>query len=130
MKHGTRTAYLHHRCRCDACRGANTAWSRVVRERDPEHAAEITRASQRKQHYGLTRADFAALVLKQEGLCAICQTPLDFQVSRRVHIDHDHRTGKVRGILCNHCNRGLGGFLDSPPALRSAANYLEIHSGV
>ena len=50
--------------------------------------------------------------------CVICGTPGELVV------DHDHTTGKVRGLLCSHCNRGLGHFRDSPMLLEFAAQYL------
>lgn len=56
-------------------------------------------------------------------LCDICGTTPRGQ--RRHHIDHDHSTGKVRGLLCEECNKGLGQFKDSLTLLRKALNYLE-----
>lgn len=53
--------------------------------------------------------------------CQICKSS-----DKMFHIDHDHRTMKIRGLLCSICNRGLGYFKDSPELLRKAANYLEI----
>jgi len=71
-----------------------------------------------KRRYNLTREAYDTLVQAQAGLCAICTTrPAE-------HIDHDHRTGKVRGLLCFGCNGGLGQFRDSPELLRSAIAYL------
>lgn len=81
--------------------------------------------------YGLMQADYEALLASQGGRCAICRTD-DAQIhtSKRglkgaFHVDHDHRTGKVRGILCGPCNQGLGRFKDNPEALRRAAAYLD-----
>jgi hypothetical protein len=58
-------------------------------------------------------------VLRQDGVCAICGRP------NPEHVDHDHETGAVRGILCFNCNGGLGQFRDSIDALLSAASYLD-----
>jgi hypothetical protein len=59
------------------------------------------------------------MVSKQGGICAICrETKID-------RIDHDHKTGKVRGLLCHCCNAALGLFRDLPDRLRAAAEYLE-----
>jgi hypothetical protein len=92
------------------------------------HAA-ITRANIKKNHgggrgfqlkrrYGLDAVQVEWMILQQGGLCAICRT------RKPVHIDHDHKTGLVRGVLCFSCNRGLGKFGDDRVLLRSAVDYL------
>jgi len=72
-----------------------------------------------KRRYAIGADEFDALVVAQGGACAICgrEDP--------EHVDHDHVTGEVRGILCFNCNGGLGQFRDSTDALRAAAFYLE-----
>lgn len=60
----------------------------------------------------------------QSHRCAICGR-LDGSERQRLSVDHDHGTGKVRGLLCIRCNRGLGNFLDCPDILIKAARYLE-----
>jgi Recombination endonuclease VII len=69
--------------------------------------------------YGIGADEFDELVVRQGGVCAICGRP------DPEHLDHDHETGAVRGVLCFNCNGGLGQFRDSIDALRSAASYLE-----
>ncbi len=69
--------------------------------------------------YGLTSAEVEAMREAQGGVCAICRT------APAVHVDHDHETGKVRGMLCFSCNAALGHFRDDPAVLRRAARYLE-----
>lgn len=66
------------------------------------------------------------LYKSQNERCAICRTPVDFETSR---IDHDHITGKVRGILCTSCNTGIGLFKDSPEILINASRYIKNKSG-
>lgn len=82
--------------------------------------------TQRWQHaerrYGLTEAGYNLLLEQQGGVCAICSQPP--REGRSLAIDHDHRTGRFRGLLCDDCNRGLGMFRDSPAALVAAAAYL------
>lgn len=56
--------------------------------------------------------------------CAICLTPLEI---KKAAIDHNHKTGEVRGILCLRCNSALGGFKDSPTIISSALEYLNTH---
>lgn len=62
----------------------------------------------------------------QGGVCAICLgPPAEGDRGDRLHVDHDHVTGEVRGLLCSHCNTALGKFRDDPARLRRAAEYLE-----
>jgi len=81
--------------------------------------------------YGLTQAEFEALLEKQGGKCAICNTTnpvgegnTTAKRSFSFAVDHCHETGKVRGLLCNPCNRGIGFLKDSPELLETAAKYL------
>lgn len=74
----------------------------------------------RFRKYGLTREDFEEMLWLQDNKCAICQTENPDQ------IDHDHVTGKVRDILCKHCNLGLGHFRDSSELVQVAAEYLKV----
>lgn len=75
----------------------------------------------RKSKYGIPYGTYARLLTEQEGRCAICLLVPD----KSLHVDHDHSTGQVRGLLCDLCNRGLGYFADRPEQLRAAAQYLE-----
>ena len=71
--------------------------------------------------YGLTVADYNALLERQGGGCAICGQPRN---SHRLAVDHDHATGRVRGLLCAPCNHAIGSLRDRPDLLRSAIAYL------
>lgn len=76
-------------------------------------------------HYGLTVEDYQAMLAKQQGLCAICRRPPNGgKHSGLLVVDHDHDTNKVRGLLCDPCNRGLGQFGDSLERVDAAAAYL------
>ena len=83
---------------------------------------DCMRQNDRQRHladtYGLRETDVQAMLASQGGLCAICRT------SPAVHIDHDHATGAVRGMLCFRCNAALGQLGDSPETLVRAARYL------
>ena len=72
--------------------------------------------------YGITEDQYQQILELQRGVCAICER---HQRYRRLSVDHDHKTKRVRGLLCNWCNRALGRFVDSPARLRRAAEYLE-----
>jgi hypothetical protein len=75
-----------------------------------------------RRRYGIGAGDVVELLERQGGECAVCQQTLSIE---RCHVDHDHETGMVRGILCFSCNGGLGQFRDDPAVLRRAAVYLE-----
>lgn len=89
-----------------------------------EHA-ERSRWYTIKHRYGLTREDYEALLEEQGHACAICKTPDDGLWWGVFVVDHDHDTGKVRGLLCSPCNTLLGGARDRTDVLRSAITYLE-----
>lgn len=73
--------------------------------------------------YGITLEHYNHLLSKQNGRCALCRT--DVPGGRgHFHVDHNHETGKVRGLLCHNCNIGLGNFRDNPELLRRAARYI------
>jgi hypothetical protein len=90
--------------------------------------SEKCRASSRntriKKAYGITAAEFDALFLKQGNKCACCGTDKP-GTQKGWHIDHDHITGGVRGILCHHCNVMAGMSRDSITILRSSIAYLK-----
>jgi hypothetical protein len=66
-------------------------------------------------------------VARQNGRCALCGGP---PTERGLVIDHCHRSGKVRALLCSSCNKGLGFFRDDPERLTAAITYLENHADV
>ena len=81
--------------------------------------AERNRVSYFKRKYGLTEAERAALIASQRGVCCICLS------APAVHVDHCHKTGRVRGVLCFNCNSAIGLLRDDPETLNRAADYLE-----
>lgn len=97
---------------------------------NPEKARESWRKASKKNYstknyrvrhlakYGLTEQGYESLLLSQNKLCAICNE------DKPLCIDHDHETGKVRGLLCTSCNTGLGKLGDSITSLQNAINYL------
>jgi len=110
-------------CRyCESCRLVVT---REVEERararyrvKPSWKAASMRAT-RKYEYGISDDAYQALVQAEDGRCAICKE------AAKLHLDHDHQTGKIRGLLCGACNRAIGMMQDNPARLRAAAAYLE-----
>jgi hypothetical protein len=77
------------------------------------------RAGHLKRSYGITEAQRDEMIAAQSGVCVICQS------APAEHVDHDHQTGKVRGVLCFSCNAALGQFKDRPDVIRRAAAYVE-----
>ena len=76
-----------------------------------------------RSKYGITREQYIDMAVAQSGRCLGCGKPEPEK--DRMNVDHNHETGKVRGLLCNSCNRTLGYAQDSPDILRTLANYLE-----
>jgi hypothetical protein len=84
--------------------------------------ARSNRKSHLKRKFGLTPAEYEAKLADQGGGCALCgRAPAP---GRQLDIDHDHRTGAVRGLVCNSCNQGLGQFGEDPIRLAYAASYV------
>ena len=75
--------------------------------------------------YGITIEDWQAMFEAQLGCCLICGTHQS-KLKKRLSIDHNHGTGKVRGLLCNNCNRALGLFGDSVNNIKGALDYLRM----
>lgn len=77
--------------------------------------------SRRKRKYGLEREQYENLLRTQRGMCIICGE----YHGNNLRVDHDHTTGKLRGLLCSKCNAGLGQFRDNPKFLQNAIKYFE-----
>ena len=72
--------------------------------------------------FGIALAAYELMLAEQGGVCAICQQPPKKQA---LSVDHDHTTGRIRGLLCQSCNTGIGLLQDDPSILRVAITYLE-----
>ena len=112
-------------CRCDNCklvmRAERARYSQYRRARNEQTTPEQQRRHRLKCLYGITPERYDEMVQQQGGVCAICRKPPS---RRRLHIDHDHYTGRVRGLLCNTCNVWLGRIDDDPSRVRNALEYL------
>ena len=124
------------------CRPCYAAWARERYAADRETARrksreaearrrtpERTRTRHLKAMYGLTREEYDRLLDEQQGRCAICFTDRPGGKGNW-HVDHDHDSGRVRGLLCAGCNVGIGHFRENADRLRAAAEYIETHSEV
>lgn len=74
--------------------------------------------------YEFSWSDYEKMFDEQRGCCAICGSKISSSRTSRLFVDHNHETGKVRGLLCSSCNHGLGLFKDSPKLLQNAIKYL------
>jgi hypothetical protein len=83
----------------------------------------VDRRSYLKRTYGLTVEQYRAMLETQGGVCAICKQPRP--ENRTLHVDHDHGTGEIRGLLCFRCNNALGDFEEQYQLFQRAANYLD-----
>lgn len=81
------------------------------------------RRRQLKYLYGITPEQYDEMLKAQGGVCKICLGP-DNGPWKRLAVDHCHKTGRVRGLLCAKCNKGLGQFEDDPERLKKAITYL------
>jgi hypothetical protein len=104
-----------------ANRGRHLETQRRRRQRPEARARE--RAGHLKRKYGITLQEYERLLAAQGGRCAICRRLPRGDIS--LHVDHEHGTGRVRGLLCFRCNNALGDFGDSRDLLQSAVRYLE-----
>lgn len=100
------------------------AW-REKRKLSPDYR-EFVRENNLRKEYGINLNKYLEIVKSQDSKCALCHRPLDF-TGRWPPVDHDHRTGKIRGILHAQCNTAIGSFGEDPEICRKAALYLEEH---
>lgn len=125
VRHHNRQRFCSKQCREAHWHAANPNWvtqySRRWRATNPERARKNSRRYHFQKTYGLSLEVAEEMLAKG---CAICGG------QDKLHIDHDHRTGKVRGCLCEPCNHGVGRFRDNPDFLRAAADYVERAKGV
>ena len=107
---------LHQWCK-ECQRAASRAWDRSPKGQRQRRATHVKRA------YGVTIEWLDEMLIEQGGVCAICKAD-EPGGKGGFHVDHDHVTGKVRGLLCHDCNVGLGCFRDSEEMVVEAAAYL------
>ncbi len=111
----------------DRRRKTNREYKRKLRELYPEREARRQRESKLPSMYGITGDQYNELLIAQDGLCRICgkqETKIRHGRTVALAVDHCHATGRVRGLLCNKCNRAIGWLGDDPALLIRAAEYL------
>lgn len=111
------------RPRCKHCMTKDAQrWNKQNPEKHKAIYRRCNHASNLKKRFGLTVPEFDALAQQSDGTCGICHRPETR--NRRLSLDHNHRTGEIRGFLCSRCNLLLGNGGDNPDLLEAAATYL------
>lgn len=119
---------------CNEC--YSKPWENVWKEKNPELKKQKASAwrirrleldpdydlKRNLRQYNLSPVDYYKLLEVQGGFCKICKMPPN---KKRLHVDHDHKTGRIRGLLCTNCNTGLGHFKENSRLLEEAINYLK-----
>lgn len=114
------------RSRCKPC---NAEYARNWNNTNKERAVETKRRRELPLLYGITYEQYEDMHDAQQGVCALCGQKETSTHSTgtpfRLAVDHCHTTGRVRGLLCQNCNRAIGLLKDNPVLLRKAADYIE-----
>ena len=106
------------------CKRCRVLYSKEYRLRHLRQYAKIQRKARLKREYSLSIERYTALLTAQNGRCVGCGVEKD-----NLAVDHDHVSGKIRGLLCNHCNIALGYVKDSQETLKNLAEYLAKFAG-
>jgi hypothetical protein len=96
--------------------------SKQWKELNREHCKKSQTNSTLRAKYGITLQDYDDMLALQNNGCKVCMLP---PTTQRLHVDHCHTTGKVRGLLCQACNVSIGKMRESPELLRALATYIE-----
>jgi hypothetical protein len=116
-KHSGHSSGLQSVCKC--CNKAKHAvWRKANKGKDAWYAFKW----RLRTKFKITLENYLEMLKNQGGACAICDRKVD---DRRMAVDHDHKTGKIRGLLCIGCNFILGSAKDSVPVLEAAIGYLK-----
>lgn len=110
---------------CRACGPDTEYWIQITKKGPRLRCANGKREQRRKRTLGngiiFTEAEKFEYLKRQGGKCAICLKEIDM----KAYVDHDHATGRVRGLLCGLCNSAIGMLKDDPARIRRAADYVE-----
>lgn len=110
------------RSECKECfkKASKKRWENLSKEEKQKRNEKL----RLKYMYGLTPEDVQKKVKEQDNKCFICEIEAGYN-NKPLYVDHCHKTGEVRKLLCQHCNSGLGMFKDNPQLLEKAAEYLK-----
>lgn len=117
-------------------RAYDKAYSLANKDKIKAYDKEYYKANKEKwqdynwlKKFNISREDYEALLAKQDGVCDICKIASPGKTRASFSIDHDHKTGKIRGLLCSGCNTAIGLMYESKETLANAIKYLEKHEG-
>lgn len=105
--------------------GKTKIWAKKFRE--SEYGKNWITNDNLRRNYGVTLEQYNTMFASQNGCCALCGDHQSL-FNKRLSVDHDHSTGKVRQLLCHHCNTALGAFDENPILLKKAVKYLTKHA--
>jgi hypothetical protein len=108
------------------CKSCINSRNKVYRTKDPLRFKHYKRKTDLRIKYGITELDFETKLKSQNYVCAICgSSKTGAKHKKNLSIDHSHKSGKIRGLLCDPCNRGLGLLKEDKNLLKKAIGYLE-----
>lgn len=120
---------------CKECvkKKRNEDWPKIKKARDKKKGKIYTtnRNGHLKRKYGIDLSEYNSMLEKQNNVCYICKKPESKKFKgneervQPLSVDHCHKTGKVRGLLCDSCNNGLGNFFDNIEYLQNAIDYIK-----
>lgn len=117
---------IKYRAQCKKCRGKDS-WERI-KQKFPDNYDVVDRVWKlQRRGVDITQEQYVDLICNSNGLCEICNNPNTSNVKGTLSVDHDHKTGKVRGLLCDNCNRAIGLLKDNSDLLIKAAEYIRVH---
>ena len=113
-----RSSVIYYQKECKICnRERKYRWHHT-------EAGKLSSANTKlKRRFGITLEQYEDMLKEQGGRCMICGA-IKSTLNHKLAVDHDHKTSKIRGLLCKSCNLGIGNFLDSPVLLQNAISYL------
>lgn len=115
-----------YRNQCKNCRSIIASkWKTKNLEKD----GRVRANGHLRRRYGITLDDYDKMLAKQNGKCAICNGTYISEGKTRFSVDHCHTTSKVRGLLCNNCNSGIGKFNEDIETMKKAIEYIIMHNG-
>lgn len=113
--HPERPAHSYGRC--------GSCWKLEQYHKNPSYWNKLRRMSHLKTQYGIVGQEAEDLEVRRQGNCDICGNKC--LTGKRLAVDHDHATNRVRGVLCMNCNTAIGMLRDNPELIRKVASYLE-----